>query len=129
MMVTPLSGKREMASSTWRLMSSWIRMVTAPVVTGEVMGLAAGHRREERDLAGAGDRGVRLDVGMVDRGADHLRLLERIGIGLAPAGQPGDQLLHGAYASRRLDSLLGHADALAHPGEVFQLHPSSSLMR
>ena len=30
---------------------------------------AAGHRREERDLAGARDRGVRLDVGVVDRGA------------------------------------------------------------
>ena len=46
---------------------------------------AAGHRREERDLAGAGYRGVRLDMGVVDRGADHLRLLEGVGIGLAAA--------------------------------------------
>src|SRR4051812_1624923 len=72
--------------------SSWMRMVT-----GQLMRLAAGHRREERDLAGAGDRGVRLDVGVVDRGPDHLRLLERIRIGLALAGQPGDQLLDGSH--------------------------------
>src|SRR5437773_1536363 len=104
--------------------SSWMRMVTGPL-----MRLAAGHRREERDLAGARDRGIRPDMGVVDRGEDHLRPLERIGVGLAPAGQPGDQVLNGSHRRRRLDSLLGHADALAHPGEVFQLHPSSSLMR
>src|SRR3954451_11842464 len=104
--------------------SSWIRIVTGPV-----MRLAAGHRRKERDLAGARDRGVRLHVGMVDRGADHLRLLEGVGVGFAPAGQPGDQLLYSAHGRRRLYHLLGLADALAHPGEVFHLHPSSSLMR
>src|ERR1700688_1245772 len=36
--------------------------------------LTAGHRREEGDLARAGDHSVRLDMGVVDRGADHLRL-------------------------------------------------------
>src|SRR5689334_16371852 len=87
--------------------SSWIRMVT-----GQLIRLAAGHRREECDLAGARDGGVRLDMGMVDRGADHLRLLEGVGIRLILAGQPGDQLFHGAYGGGRLDGLLGLADAL-----------------
>src|SRR5438552_4596079 len=90
---------------------------------------AAGHWREERDLAGAGYHGVRLDVGMVDRGADHLRLLEGIGIGLAAVRQPADQLIDRAHVGGRLDGLLRLADPLAHPGEIFHLHPSSSLIR
>src|SRR3954452_15114206 len=103
--------------------SSCTRMVTGPL-----MRLAAGHRREERDLAGTCDRSVRPDVGMVDRGADHLRLLECISVSLALAGQPGDQFLDRAHRRRRLDGLLGLADTLAHPGKILHFHPSSSLM-
>src|SRR6202040_3373219 len=98
--------------------SSWMRMVTMavmgssqwfedgllfehdlfgkPVPTFPDHALAAGHRREERNLAGAGDRRIRLDMGVVDRGADHLRLFERVGIGLAALRKPGDQVVDGA---------------------------------
>src|SRR5215475_11174234 len=103
-----------------------MRMVAATLMAKSS---AAGHRREERDLAGAGNRGIRLDMGVVDRGADHLRLLEGVGIGLAAARQPGDQFVDGAHVGRRLDGLFRLADPLAHPGEIFHLHPSSSLMR
>src|ERR1700679_3466328 len=100
------------------------------MVTGMVMtGLAAGHRREEGDLAGAGDRGVGFDVGMVDRGADHPRGFERMGIGLALSRQPADQGLDRAPIRRRLDGFFRFADPLAHPGEILDLHPSSSSMR
>jgi hypothetical protein len=47
---------------------------------------AARDRRKERDLTRARDRGVRLNVRLVDRGADHPRLLERICMGPAAAG-------------------------------------------
>src|SRR5579862_8387442 len=57
----------------------WIRMVTGRGMTRS----AAGHRREKRDLAGAGNHAVGLDVGVVDRGADHPRRLEGMGVGLA----------------------------------------------
>src|SRR5215475_13772901 len=92
----------------------WMRMVTG-LVMGSRRRLAAGPRREEGNFAGACDRRVRLDVGMIDRGTDHRRLLEGIGIGLALPGQPGDQFPNGANAGRRVDRLLGLADALAHP--------------
>src|SRR6201999_3767563 len=91
--------------------SSWMRMVTVAV-----MPLTAGHRREEGDLAGAGDHRVRPDMGMVDRGANHFWPLEGVGVAVVPLRQPGDQVLDGAHGRRRLDGLLGLADALAHPG-------------
>src|SRR3954467_6761522 len=103
---------------------SWMRMGAAPVMANS----AAGHRREKSDLARARDRCVRLDMRVVDRGADYLRLLERVGIRLTAAGQPGDQLIDRAHRGRRLDGLLRLADPFAHPGEVLHLHPSSSLM-
>src|SRR5215510_14796146 len=58
---------------------------------------APGHRREEGDLARAGDRGLRPHVVAVDRGADHVRVLERIGILLAPSGQPSDEIADRAH--------------------------------
>src|SRR5262245_37749274 len=106
--------------------ASCIRMVAATLMAKNS---AAGHRREERDLARARYRRVRSDVGVVDRGADHLRLLEGIGIGLAAFRQPGDEIIDGAHSGGRLDRLFRLADPLAHPGEIFHLHPSSSLMR
>src|ERR1700686_5407415 len=59
----------------------WMRMVTLAIISGP--GSAAGHRREEGDLAGAGDHRIRLDMGVVDRGADPPGFLERIGVSLA----------------------------------------------
>src|SRR5229473_1309469 len=112
--------------------ASWMRMVTLAVMRASQWlsnGLTAGHRREEGNLAGAGNHRIRFDMGVVDRGADHLRRLERIGIGLAASRQPSDQIVHGADACRRLDRFLGLADPFADPGEIFDLHPSSSLMR
>src|ERR1700677_2992411 len=107
-----------------------MRMVTAAVMVAMPANKsAAGHRREKRDLAGAGDQGVRLDVGVVDRSPDHPRRLEGMGIGLAALGQPTDQILNGADAGRGLEGFLGLSDPLAHPGEILDLHASSSLMR
>src|ERR1700710_2269463 len=73
---------------------SWMRMVTAAAMTGS----AAGHRREKRDLAGAGDHGIGFDVGVVDRGTDHPRRLEGVGIAFAALGQPTHQVVDGADA-------------------------------
>ena len=97
--------------------------------SGKVRGLTAGHRREEGDLAGVGDRRVRLDMGVVDRRADHLRLFKGVGVSLAALRQPADQILDGAHIRRRFDRFFRFADPFAHPGEIFDLHPSSSSMR
>src|SRR5882757_1208123 len=91
--------------------------------------LSPGRRLEERNLAGAGYHRVRLDMGVVDRGADHPRRLEGVGVSVAARGKPADQIVHRAHAGRRLDGFLGDADPLADPGEIFDLHSSSSLMR
>src|SRR3954462_14413793 len=83
---------------------------------------AARHWRKERDLARARDLRVGFHVGLVDRGADHLRVLERIGIFLATPSQPRNQLTDRAHARRRVDLFLGLPDALAHPGEIEKFH-------
>src|SRR5450631_2598659 len=109
-----------------------MRMVTRAVMRSLRYlqnGLTAGHRREEGNLAGAGNDSIRFDMGVVDRGTDHPRRLERMGIGLAAPRQPRNQVVNGANARRRLDRLLGLADPFAHPGEILHLHASSSLMR
>src|SRR5215472_15439339 len=124
----PMSVRPRVSSAISRATSKsacWMRMVTGAFMGGS----AAGHRREEGDLARARYRGVRFDMGMVDRGANHLRLFECVGVGIVARGQPFDQVVDGAYACRRLDGLFRLADPLAHPGEILQLHPSSSLMR
>src|ERR1700730_14744603 len=100
-----------------------------PVPTFPDHALTAGHRREERNLAGAGNHAIRLDMGVVDRGADHPRRIEGIGVGLATSRKPRHQIVDGADAGRRFDRLLRFADPFAHPGEIFDLHASSSLMR
>src|SRR6185312_8116472 len=78
---------------------SWIRIVAGTLMS------SAGHRREEGDLAGAGDRGIGLHMGMVDRGADHLRLLEGVGISLVARRKPGHEIADRVHARRRLDRL------------------------
>src|ERR1035441_1903512 len=136
----PISVRAWVSAAISRAMSksaSWMRMVTSavmrssrsferfylfehdlfgkPVPTFPDHALPAGHRREEGNLAGAGNHRIRLDVGMVDRGADHPRRLKRMGIGLAALRQPADQFVDGANARRRLDGFLRFADPLAHP--------------
>src|SRR6266480_4505902 len=96
----PMSVRPWVRSAISRAISksaSWMRTVTIAVIVVASFSFdenafvsAAGHRREERDLACARDRSLRLDMGVVDRGADHARLLERIGIALAARGQPAD---------------------------------------
>src|SRR5882724_5889228 len=76
------------------------------------------HRREEGNFACARDRGVGLDMGAVDRRADHLRVLERMGIFLAAQREPAHEVGDRRDRGRRLDLLLRLADALAHPGEI-----------
>ena len=65
---------------------------------------------------------VRLDVLAVDRGADDRRVLEGVRIVLAARRQPGDQVADVSTPSAGVDLLLGEADALAHPGEIDELH-------
>src|SRR3954447_1194915 len=91
--------------------------------------LAAGHWREESYLARAGNGRLRLDVGMVDGGTDYQRFIERVGVTFALPRQPCDQIADGADVRGRIDRLLRFADPFAHPGEIFHLHASSSLMR
>src|SRR5262245_1173315 len=83
------------------------------------------HRREERALAGAGDRGIGLDVRAIDRRADHPWIFERVGIFLATPREPPHQIAHRRDAGRQFDLLLGLADALAHPRKVQKLHAYS----
>src|ERR1051325_7497004 len=86
--------------------------------------LAAGHWREKSDFVRAFERCLRPDVVLVDRGADHLRVLECEGIFLAAGGEPLHQLADGRDGSRDSNVLLGLADTLAHPGEIADFHLS-----
>src|SRR5262245_14763219 len=79
------------------------------------------HRRKERDLARACDRGVGAHVGAINRSTYHARILERMGIALAAPGKPGNQLADGCDRRRRHDLLLGLADPLAHPRKIQNL--------
>jgi hypothetical protein len=81
----------------------------------------------EGDFAGAGDGGIGLDVGPVDRGADDLGVVEGMGIFLAAPGEPAHEVVHGGDIRRRLDRLFGLADAFAHPGEIENLHAHCSI--
>src|SRR4051812_29306248 len=67
---------------------------------------SSGHRREECDLPRPADRRVGLDVGLVDRRADDLRVLERIGVFLTASAQPGHEIADRAHARWRIDLLL-----------------------
>src|ERR1700722_15015285 len=124
----PISVRALVSAAISRAMSktaSWMRMVAAVIGSSRDSlqnGSAAGHRREKRNLAGAGNDGVRLDMGVVDRGANHPRCFEGVGVGLAALGQPPDQIVDGAHARRRLQRFLRLADPFAHPGEILDLH-------
>src|SRR5215813_6924360 len=80
--------------------------------------LAPRHRREEGDFARTQNGRVAPDMRAVDRGANHLRILERVGVFLAAMAEPGHEIGDRRDARRRLDLLLGLADTLAHPGEI-----------
>src|SRR5262249_57157912 len=82
------------------------------------------HRREEGDFARAQNGGVAPDVCPVDRDANHLRILERVGVFLAATAEPGHEIGDRRDARRRLDLLLGLADTLAHPGKIAKLQRS-----
>src|SRR3954454_22985599 len=83
---------------------------------------SSGHRREECDLARPADGCIGLDVGLVDRRADDLRVFRRIGVFLTAPAQPGHEIADRAHAGRRIDLLLRLADALAHPRKINELH-------
>src|SRR5262249_54492924 len=85
------------------------------------------HGREERDLAGTGDRRVWTCVSAIDGGPDDLRILERMGIFLAALPEPSHQLRDGHNGFWRRQFFLGLADAFAHPGEIDNLQRSSSI--
>src|SRR5712691_6767039 len=112
----PASVAASNGSRCRRTVAVMARTPNAPAGKGS----APGHRREESDFACTQDSGVGPDMGAVDGGADHLRVLERVGIFVAAAAEPIDEIADRRDAGRRLDVLLGLADALAHPGEVTQ---------
>src|SRR5712671_3221557 len=95
MSVRPLD--RSAISAPTSKSSRWIRTVNS----------ASRHRREERDLARAGDLRLGLYMIAVDRRADHVRILERIGVLLAAARKPCDQFADRPHRRRRIDLLLG----------------------
>jgi hypothetical protein len=67
-------------------------------------------------------------MGAVDGGADHLAVLEGVGVLLAATGEPISSARRTvAIAARRLDLLLRLADALAHPGEIANFNAQSSI--
>src|ERR1700761_424409 len=84
--------------------------------------LSAGHRRKERDLAGAGDARIGTHMSLVDRRTDHFRILERIGIAFAARSKPSDEIPDGRDIVRGRDIFLRQTDALAHPGKIAKLH-------
>src|SRR6202051_4163087 len=91
----PISLRPWVRAAISRAMSKsacWMRMVTSAVIRpSRSFKLPAGHRREEGNLAGAGNHGIRLDMGVVDRGADHPPRLARVGLALAALRPPADQ--------------------------------------
>src|SRR5215467_6416917 len=100
-----------------------------PAERGPGQASSPGHRRKESDLARAHNRGIGADMGAVDRGADHFRVFEGVGIfGAAPA-EPIHQIADRRDALRRLDLLFRLADAFADPGEVTQLQHAYSSIR
>src|SRR4051794_7810752 len=82
--------------------SRWIRTVKSP----------PRHRREERNLARAGNLRLGLDMIAVDGCTDHVRVLERVGVFLAAPRKPRDQFTDRPHRRRRIDLFLGFADAL-----------------
>src|SRR5262245_10281060 len=80
------------------------------------------HRRAKSDLPGTGDCSVGLDMGAVDRGADHLRVLEGMGVFFTAPGEPSHQIPDGRDPGGEVDLLLRLADALTHPRKIHELH-------
>src|SRR5262245_41141231 len=68
------------------------------------------HGREEGDFPCARERRLGAHVAAVERGADHLRILECVGVFLAASGKPRHQVADRGDAGGKLDLLLGLAD-------------------
>src|SRR5262249_27259661 len=86
--------------------------------------LAPRHRREERDLARAPNGRGAPPLRPGARGAKYLPVLQPPGVFLAAMAEPRHEIGGRRDARRRLDLLLGLADALAHPGEIAKLQRS-----
>src|ERR1700761_8237119 len=100
----PMSVRPSLSAAISRAASKsscWIRMVTGAFMSRST----AGHRRGESDAALARGDSIPLDMGVFDCGADHLGLLERVGIGFAACGEPADQIVDSAHGGRRIDGL------------------------
>src|SRR5665213_3938537 len=80
------------------------------------------HRREKRNFASSLDRRLRVHMRLVDGRADDFRVAEGMRVFLAAPGEPGHQLADRRHARRNVDYFFRLADALAHPGEVSDLH-------
>src|ERR1035438_3415083 len=102
---------------------SW-RQCSAPAPSR----LSAGHRREKSDLGGPLDWLPSLHVGAVDGGADHLGVLEGVGVVLAARTKPRHQFADRDHSGRNLDVFLRLADALAHPGKIAQFNRHQSII-
>src|SRR5262249_57858379 len=105
---------------TARAAAGWWRPSPSPTW------LASRHRRKKGDFARAQNGGVVPHVRPVDGGADHLRILERVGIFLTATAEPGHEIGDRGDARRRLDLLLRLADPPPPPREIAKL-PRSDL--
>jgi hypothetical protein len=61
-----------------------------------------------------------MDV--IDGGADHSRILERVRIFLAAAAEPFDQFRDSPNARGRLELILASSDPLTDPGKIQKFH-------
>src|SRR3989442_2534545 len=131
----PISVRPRVSAATSAaisMVSRCRRMVTTrPHVASprrrERRSLSPRHGREEGDFLCAGNCRVGPHVALIDRGADHPGIFERVGVFLAALREPPDEIADRRDARRRLDLLLRLADALAHPGKVADLHVYSSI--
>ena len=89
-------------------------------------GSASGHGRKEGHFPYPGERGIRLHVAPVEGGAHHGCILEGIGVGLVPSGEPAGEIGDGGHLGGWRHLFLRQPDALAQPGEIKNLHRSSS---
>src|SRR5437016_2378676 len=87
---------RQRTSAPRSKSSRWTRTLKA---------LASRHRRKEGDLARTGEAGGRLDMRLVDGGADDVGAGEGLGVLRPQSLEPRHQLSHGGNVGRKVQHL------------------------
>src|SRR6516165_4801482 len=120
----PISPRPRRSLSTSLAASNGSRCSRTVAAMSVFLALAPRHRREKGDLVRAENGGVGAHMGAIDRGADHLRIFEGVGVFLATLAEPSHEIGDCRDTCGEFDLLLGLADALAHPGEIAKLQRS-----